>query len=110
MEQLILVCVAIFLPLGLFVANKLIDRTTIKEKDSQIADLGRKVVSLVSEKAAAETGEKVARDTAEAVATLAGQNIDTARSMSSLEEEARRVTTEQEAIDLARRQVEANNR
>lgn len=108
MDRIILVCVSLFLPLGLFIANKLIDRITIKKKDDAIQSLTRDILNLATEKENAQRAEKIAQNTSQQTSTLAQQQVDTIKATAPLAEQARRVSSEADAIELARKQVEAN--
>lgn len=107
MNELILTLVAICLPIVLVVANKLIDRATIKQKDATIEAQRREINSLASEKEIAQRSAKTAQNASQLVRTLAQAITESAREFSSLSEQAKHVMTESEAIELARRQAEA---
>lgn len=107
MENLILICVAIFLPIGLLVANKLIDRTTIKQKDDTIKSLTDNIFSLTAEKENAQSNSRTAQMTSQQAGNLAHGLADSARTSAPLMEQAKGVVSEADAIELARRQAEA---
>lgn len=107
MENLILICVAIFLPLGLIVANKLIDRTTIKQKDDTIKNLTENIFSLTAEKENAQSASRTAQMTSQQAGKLSQDLVGTAKSSAPLMEQAKCVGSEADAIELARRQAEA---
>ena len=107
-SNLILVGVTAFILLGVYVCNKLVDRTEIKQKDKTIQNLGNALTEAVLKQKVSEKSEQVSRNVSEKTGELASQRIDNAERFSSLAEQAKHVVTEQDAIDLARRQVEEN--
>ena len=107
-DKIILTCIAIFFPLALVVINKLIDRTEIKKKDAEITSLKKDINSYASKAENAQKAEKVAQTASQLISSASGSQINNSRTFSDLREEAKHVETLDDALDLARRQVEAN--
>lgn len=105
-DKLILICIAVFLPMGLVIANRLLDRTASKEKDKTISTLTEKVSELMSSNRNAEAKAKVAED----VASLAHSATESATAEASMKSEASNVTSLDDAIALAQKQIDRNNR
>ena len=105
-NNIILVCVAVFMPLAILVINKLLDRTTIKEKDNTINTLLSKVSSLSAENASAEKNENVAKQTSSQTAQLAKEQMASTQRYSAMKQQAQSVSNLDEALALARQQVE----
>ena len=107
MKDLILICIAIFLPLGAIVANKLIDKATIKKKDATIDAQREEINRLATENTSAQRAQSTAKATSDLVGTLAQGLMGAVKETAPLMEQAKHVETEADAIELARRQVEA---
>ena len=105
-DKIILACVAIFMPLAILVINKLLDRTTIKEKDHTISDLLTKVSSLTAENTTSKATEKIATQTSSQTASLAKNQQQSQQIYSAMKKQAQTVSNLNEALDLARQQVE----
>ena len=106
--NIILVGVTAFILLGVYVCNKLIDRTEIKQKDKTIQKLGNALTEAVTKQKVSEKSEQTARTVSDKTGELASKRVENAERFSSLAEQAKHVVNEQDAIDLARRQVEEN--
>lgn len=104
-DRIITICIALFLPLGLLIASRLLDRTESKKKDETITTLTNQVSSLMSRNRNNEAKANVAED----VAGLAHSSTDTARAFTDLQAEAKKVTSLDEAIALAQKQIDRSN-
>lgn len=105
-DRIILVCVAVFMPLAIVVINKLLDRTAIKEKDNTISDLTSKLSSLTAQAINAEKNESIAKQTSSNTANLAKEQLSNAQSFADMKQQAQNVSNLDEALALARQQVE----
>ena len=106
-DKIILACAAIFMPLAILVINKLLDRTTIKEKDDTINDLLSKVSSLTAQTTTSAKSESVAKQASSQTASLAKEQIYSTQRYSAMKQQAKNVSTIDEALELAKQQVEA---
>lgn len=102
MNNVILVCVSIILPMVLVIANRLLDRTSSKEKDSTISELTQKVSDLTK----GRDEDRMRTNAATEAAGLAKGNADSTVKAADLMKEAVQVGTLEEAIELARRQAQ----
>lgn len=109
-NSIILTVLPIVLLMVLTIANKLIDRTTIKKKDEEIEELKTKNSNLAKQNITSKKTEEVAKATSELVAELGKEQVENAQTFSSLKEQAKNVKTVEDAIALAKKQVEGNNR
>lgn len=109
-NSIILTVLPIVLLMVLTIANKLIDRTTIKKKDEEIEKLKTKNSNLAKQNITSKKTEEVAKATSELVAELGKEQVENAQTFSSLKEQAKNVKTVEDAIALAKKQVEGNNR
>lgn len=109
-NSIILTVLPIVLLMVLTIANKLIDRTTIKKKDEEIEELKAKNSNLSKQNITSKKTEEVAKATSELVSELGKEQVKNAQTSSSLKEQAKNVKTIEDAIALAKKQVEENNR
>lgn len=107
LKEIVFICIAIFLPIGAIVANKLLDRTTINKKDAKIDEQRQEIQSLASEKENAQKAQSTAMGASQLVGSLAKDFVNSVKDSAPLMEQAKQVTTEADAIELARKQVEA---
>lgn len=105
-ENLILICVAIFLPMGLVIANRLLDRTAIRRKDDTIKTLTDKVTELVTRNQTAEAKARISDDLTDYAKAQASNSTERAEMTS----EAKRVTSLDEAIALAQKQIDRSRK
>jgi hypothetical protein len=105
-DKIILACVAIFMPLAILVINKLLDRTEIKEKDNTISDLLSKVSTLTAEKTTSAKTESIAKQASSQTAQLAKEQVSSSQRYSAMKSQAQNVSNLDEALELARQQVE----
>ncbi len=102
MNNVIIVCVSIILPMVLVIANRLLDRTASKEKDDTISELTKKVADLTKR----GDEDRMRADAATEAAGLAKGNADSTVKAADLMKEAVQVETLEDAIELARRQAQ----
>ena len=102
MNNVIIVCVSIILPMVLVIANRLLDRTASKEKDDTISELTKKVSDLTK----GRDEEMMRANAATEAAGLAKGNADSTVKAADLMKEAVQVETLEDAIELARRQAQ----
>ena len=106
-DKIILVCVSVFLPLALVIINKLIDRTEVKQKDATIARLKQDISSYATEAENAQKAKDTAQASSQLISSLAQSMVKSSHSSAPLSEQAKSVASEADAIELGRRQVEA---
>lgn len=88
----------------------LLDRLSLKKKDARIASLTSEVSALRSEKKTAQQAEKLALQSSQRATSSATQQTANARASTDLLAEARAVSSIADALALAKKQVENNNR
>lgn len=106
--KLVLFFCSVLVPLGLLLINRFINKSQLEQKDREINSLKRDVKNLTTQAENAQRAQSTQQKVNQAIGQFVKITLGNSETFSDLSEQAKQVKTEQDAIELARKQVEAN--